>query len=377
MEGYTTRSDEVNLSSDIPKLYEIPNPAVGKIFKDKIIHIVMRKKMSHKRDSLRRIITFPRMGIYTDILKEFFENLGLKVMLPPPITQETIKIGVRHSSDMMCFPFKVTFGSFIQSLEKAKKEKIKLTYAGIGTSSICLTSCRFQQYFEIQKKICEDLGYNFDTIFIERKLNSLVFGTIYAFKRMNPKNSYFKILKELLRILKKTRKEEKKYEYFDWNDKEKIRIGIVGEFYTMIEKEINYDIINKLRKMGVNVHTTAKYSSELLRGLNIQEVPRKFIKQAKKDYKGLFRSHGDISHWALYFYKHHNFDGVIHLMPLSCMPESTAEMIMDLTSKKLDLPIYRFPIDENKFEAGFQTRLETFVSILKRRKEINKKIINN
>ena len=44
-----------------------------------------------------------------------------------------------------------------------------------------------------------------------------------------------------------------------------------------------------------------------------------------------------------------NFDGVFHFMPLSCMPESTIEMLMDLKSKELNLPVYHFPIDEEVF----------------------------
>ena len=86
-------------------------------------------------------------------------------------------------------------------------------------------------------------------------------------------------------------------------------------------------------------------------------------------YNGMFRAHGDASYQSLYFYKHYNFDGVIHLMPLSCMPESTAQMIMDLTAKRLDLPLYRFEIDETNSEANVNTRLEAFVELLKRKRE--------
>jgi len=292
-------------------------------------------------------------------------------MLPPPITEKTIKLGVKYSSPMMCHPFKVTLGSFIEALEMAKKKGIKLTYLGIGTSNVCVTSCRFQQYFEIQKKICEDLGYDFDTIFIERK-GSIFFGVLSTFKRVNPKNSYPKVIKELIKAVKLMYQEEKKNEYFDGHDQEKIKIGIVGEFYTVIENSINYDIFNKLRNMGVNVHTFVKCTSELKRGYKgyKEEVPMSFVKEAKKYYKGTFRAHGDSSHHALYFYKHHNFDSVIHLMPLSCMPEATSEMIMDLAAKRLDLPLYRFEIDETNSEANVNTRLEASVELLQRKKGI-------
>ncbi|MCK4244256.1 MAG: hypothetical protein KAX20_01380 [Candidatus Omnitrophica bacterium] len=317
---------------------------------------------------MKRVVTLPRMSFYTQIIKQLLENLGVAVMLPPPITEKTIKLGVKHSSPMMCYPFKITLGSFIEALEMAKRKGIKLTYLGVGTSNVCMSSCRFQQYFEIQKKICEDLGYDFDTIFIERK-GTIFFGVLSAFKRVNPKNSYPKVVRELIKAVKLMHQEEKKNEYFDWNDQEKIRIGIVGEFYTVVESSINYNIFNKLRNRGVNVHTFVKYSNELKRGYK-GEVPTRFVKEAKKYYKGMFRAHGDPSHHALYFYKHHNFDAVIHLMPLSCMPETTSEMIMDLTAKRLDLPLYRFEIDETNSEANINTRLEASVELLQRKKGV-------
>lgn len=47
-------------------------------------------------------ISFPYIGKYTDLFKEFLENFGVNVILPPKITDKTIKIGTRYSSEMMC-----------------------------------------------------------------------------------------------------------------------------------------------------------------------------------------------------------------------------------------------------------------------------------
>jgi len=50
------------------------------------------------------------------------------------------------------------------------------------------------------------------------------------------------------------------------------------------------------------------------------------------------------------------------------MPESTVEPLVDIVAEKYGIALYRFPIDEASFETGVNTRLETFVSMLKRRK---------
>jgi predicted nucleotide-binding protein (sugar kinase/HSP70/actin superfamily) len=44
------------------------------------------------------------------------------------------------------------------------------------------------------------------------------------------------------------------------------------------------------------------------------------------------------------------------------------EVPMNMIGEDYNIPIYRFPIDENMFEAGFDTRLETFIKLLKRKK---------
>jgi predicted nucleotide-binding protein (sugar kinase/HSP70/actin superfamily) len=276
----------------------------------------------------------------------------------------------------MCYPFKVTLGSFIEGLEIAKEKGIRLTYFGVGASNACTASCRFQQYFELQKNICEDLGYDFDTHFIERRGKGKIggiLGVIATLKELDPRNSYLKTIRELKRIIRKMTEEEKKRNRFDWSDEERIRIGVVGEYYTVVEDSINHDIFNKLRELGANVHTFVTYSNELRKAYK-EEVPVRFIKEAKQYYDGVFRGHGDSSFYSLYFYRHYNFDGVIHLLPLSCMPESTAEMMMDLAAKKLRLPLYRFEIDETNSEANINTRLEAFVELLEENKGKRKRV---
>ena len=41
-------------------------------------------------------VTFPQMGTMAIPLKAFFRELGVEVIEPPPITEETISLGARH-----------------------------------------------------------------------------------------------------------------------------------------------------------------------------------------------------------------------------------------------------------------------------------------
>ena len=313
---------------------------------------------------MKQAITFPRGGIYTPLFKDLVEKLGAEVMLPPPITQKTVKLGVKYSSDFMCFPFKITLGNLIETLEIAKQQDIKLIHLGVGYSNIDKGSCRFQHYFEIQKRILKDSGYDLEMYMIEGK------NIFKFFKRINPKNNYIKIVKVLWNSYKEVRKLEKQFYTFDWNDKKKVRIGIVGEWYTAIANEINYNMFNKLKKMGVNVHQSscATLSGFLKHQVHLEDIPKRYIKMGEEYYGGLLQAHARYSLWNMFYYKEMGFDSVIHLMPLSCMPESTVEMLMDLVSKKLNLPVHHFPIDEEVFQTGTDMRIKSIVRILERSK---------
>ncbi len=302
---------------------------------------------------MKQLFTFPRMGMYTNIFRNLFEDIGCKVLLPPPITQKTIKFGVRNSADMMCFPYKVTLGCFIEALENGADSLIMYENS-FGT-------CRYRHYHTIQKQTLEDMGYEFHMYPITSR------NPIKSIKAIAPHVSYHKLAKALLRAYRDMRKIEKVQ--LEYRKKNSISIGLIGEIYTMLEPAINYDIIRKLRDMDVDVHTSVLLSDFIKKALNRIRPMSKLEKEAGLYLKHPIGGHGRESIENTLYYARNNFDGIIHLLPLSCMPETTVEPIINILSKRYDIPVYRFPIDENRFESGFDTRIETFVSLLKRKKE--------
>lgn len=90
---------------------------------------------------------------------------------------------------------------------------------------------------------------------------------------------------------------------------------------------------------------------------------------AKPYLKTLVGGHGRETVGSAIYYRNMGFDGVIQLLPLNCMPEIVAKSILNTVSKDLDFPIMTLILDEMTGEAGYLTRLEAFVDLLKRRKE--------
>ena len=64
------------------------------------------------------ILSFPNMGSNRIAFKTLFEQLGIEVILPDPTNREAIKVGVKHSPEFVCFPFKATLGNFVSAIKK-------------------------------------------------------------------------------------------------------------------------------------------------------------------------------------------------------------------------------------------------------------------
>ena len=56
-------------------------------------------------------ITFPHMGQVYLAAKGLLDDLGIDVVIPPPITKKTLEIGTRLSPEMACLPLKINIGN--------------------------------------------------------------------------------------------------------------------------------------------------------------------------------------------------------------------------------------------------------------------------
>ena len=298
------------------------------------------------------IIGLPRLGIYSPVFKHFFESMGCQVVQPSKVSQEIIKLGVMNSADMICFPFKVTLGQEIWALEHGATDLIMFSTHG---------RCRFKHYHQLQEQTLKNLGYHFKmhTLSAKNFLPELIRIT-----GASPPN----LIKAMLRVLSQVGEVERRA--YPPNSNNGLRIGIVGEVYTVWESDINFDLVKKLQRMGVDVDVVVTLSHFIKKVLKLDYFEKR---EEKREAKHLLSEelggHGFDSIYNTAWYGKHGFDGVIHLMPLSCMPESTVEVLVDQMATKYNIAIYRFPIDENNFEAGFNTRLETFISMLRRKKK--------
>ena len=356
---------------------------------------------------MNNTITFPHLGNYYIPIKYLISHITkCKVIVPPPITKKTIDIGSKYSPDYVCVPFKYNLGNYIEALDNGANI---LLQAGGG--------CRYGYYAELQEQILTDIGYDFQFInFIEN--NHVSIKKIYEFaKDINPnlnifkfayhglntilmiiimdklskyprvnmgfeleKNSFDNVEKNLLNTLRRHKqtplsliktyfKYKKRYKQIKINKpKNCLKIGIVGELYSIMEPFCSNNIEKKLASYGIEVHrfTTLTYL------LFIKKFKLKILlRKGKKYLKYHLGADATESVVLSYELAQKNYDGIVHLKSFGCTPELNAMPILEKISNEYQIPIIYFSFDSQDNSVGIDTRLEAFYDMLLQKQENN------
>jgi predicted nucleotide-binding protein (sugar kinase/HSP70/actin superfamily) len=354
-------------------------------------------------------VSVSHMGNIYVTIRAWAHGLGRSdiLIVPPPNSQRTLSLGTKYSPEGLCLPFKLTLGNLIEACE-------------LGADTLVITGgegiCRLGYYVKTQEKILRDLGYNFEIIQLSlSKQRGL--GLLKLMKRLSNNASWFKIISALRfgiakqiamdkieRLVQKVRAIElvkgtanrlyaKAIEAIDnagdYRTLKKARIdytdqlnhvakdtearppivGIIGEFYVVLEPFANQNIESELGKLGVEVRRRtfisawAKFSF-FFNYLGLDETSK--IHKAALPY--LKRDVGGDGWEAVGEKVLHarDYDGLIHLAPFTCMPEIVAQNIMPST--KENIPVLTILCDEQMNRTGMLTRLEAFVDLLKSRR---------
>ncbi len=356
-------------------------------------------------------VSFPNMGQIT-AYKKVIEFFGHEAIVPERPTQRTFDLGVLHSPEFICYPSKVMAGTYIEACEKGAE--VIISSGGSGP-------CRAGMYCEIHRRILKKLGYKteiiiFDSFFkapglfiknINRIRNGRsVFSAArfarYIIKMIEfldtiekdikkrrayevNKGDFDKCLKQInemfyntsgLRELKKVNKVAlemvKAVPLKEIEENKKLRLGIVGEIFVVMDSATNMNIESRLNALGVEV-TSTQYISDWIYH-NIMPKPLRHDEHHRMDLAGkkyttcnIGGHHlGNIG-WIEHFAKE-GYDGIVHLMPFGCLPELVTRNMSHKLSEQFDIPILTMSIDEQNGEANTQTRLEAFVDLCAGRK---------
>ncbi|MDE6028780.1 MAG: hypothetical protein K2F90_00480 [Clostridiales bacterium] len=347
------------------------------------------------------VVCFPHIGNYAYAFRYLMENgFGVSYLIPPPITKKTLEIGSKYSPDYVCAPFKYCLGTYIEALA-----------LGANCLAQIYGECRLEYYGELQEQLLRDMGYEFEFFnMAEIKWNSPK-SIIKNMKIVNPDVSLAKVVaaapttikiiealdkfedyirrnvgfevnggefdrtyNEFLAQLAKTNdgKAVKKLIKDCWGalnaikvDKPEhtIKVGFVGDYFTVQEPFSNHFMEKELAKFGMEVYRQMNFSCTIIHNQNKRK--RDYAKDYVKFDIGA-TANSTIAE-AIEFARS-GCDGVIQVKSFGCMPENDAMPILQRVSEDLNVPILHFSFDSQTSETGVRTRLEAFYDMIEVRK---------
>ena len=352
-----------------------------------------------------RSISFPRYAEYNCAFKYIVEQaLGCKYVMPPPLTKRTMDLGTKYSPDFVCTPFKTMLGSMIESLE-----------AGADTLLMTHGLCRLGYYGELLEQILRDLGYQFDFINLSEYDMSKKKEYIRIVRRINPRVNPARFLAQFMEGLRMVEYlDEITGEYykncgFDAMDgayrrayreflaamytaqgrsdvesgyraarsafsstrldkpQRPLRVGIVGEFYTVMDAFSNLELEEKLADMGVEVHRWMNVTNQFLRYGSGQKNLRVKIRDLCQYDMGP-TSTANI--WYAKECAERGFDGLVHVKSAACTPEIDVMPVLQNIGADYKIPVLYLTYDAQTSDVGLTTRLEAFYDMIHMRKKV-------
>jgi len=360
-------------------------------------------------------ITVPHMGRIDLAYAKVLRDRGVEVIVPPRPNARSLSLGSSVSPEFACLPFKLNLGNMIEALEMGANTI--LTYGGCGP-------CRFGYYSCLQEEILRDLGYQFvmgttddpdrmsSTIATIRQITGIQsrwegFRIFYFMmkrlsavdearrlaQRIRPRemikgqtSEAYRValqwieetssLAELWRVRRRMRRLFRSLPQIR-PERPLVRIGVVGELFMVEESNANFHLEEKLGEMGAVVDRGIWLSEWLNERFHFEPWKGPKTKRAQRLARGYLNhpAGGEslISVGGTIEFARKGFDGVVHLLPFTCMPEIVAQGILNRVSREFSFPVLTLIIDEHTAEAGVNTRLEAFVDLLQNRKRKREK----
>lgn len=374
--------------------------------------------MQNKSDKKIKV-AFPHMGTIYTAWEKALNTIGVEAYIPPYTSKKTLSLGTKNSPEAICLPYKLILGNFIEAIEGGVDYVSMIASPGI---------CRLGEYGRNIEQVLIEMGYKAN--YIELNLYDGFKGMIDYLKKISGCKNYFKIfnaiylavrtvfavdelqsflsyhrareinkgdsekafnnaikeirkantIRELMRALKNGLKNISSVKI----DKEKdvLHVDLTGEIYIVNDEFSNQNIERELGAMGVQVRRSLTVSS-FLKDAIIPKIFKKGETHLERAYRlakpYLMRDIGGDSLECIsdvLYAKERNIDGLIHVSPFTCMPEIMTQNIFPKMREDTNLPILALIMDEQTGRAGYITRLEAFVDLM-RRKKMRSKIAAN
>lgn len=311
---------------------------------------------------------------YYPMWQAFFNNIGVQVVTSSKSTKQILDKGVRESLADACVPIKLFFGHILDLKDRVDALYIPRIVCLNGKTVYCP---KFLGLPDMIRHSLDKVPPIIDVRMDTRQgrfalLKSYIeIGKLFSAGKLNACRAYGKALLNMHNYNRMLRR--------GWTPDEAMHImrepaasqdlkppetnlkfALLGYPYNIYDSLISSNVIERLKRLGVNVVTAENIHPLLLALQNNCNLPKR-----------LFWTFSDIAMKAAHLlFKQGRVDGVMHLTAFGCGPDSLLNKFIELEAKAhRNIPFMTMMIDEHTGEAGVATRLEAFVDMVRRRKE--------
>ena len=308
------------------------------------------------------IIGIPRAFLYFKykyLWETFFKELKCEILISPETNKQILNDGLNNSIDESCLSAKVYMGHVYYLIDKVDYILIP-RIVSFGKSEVVCT--KFNAMYDIVNNTFKNLkliDYNIDA-----KGNQSEFKAFMKMGKVLGENS-ITVLKAYLKAKKvqnyyEQQQSEKQEQLVSNTDKYKLKILIVSHPYNTYDRLLGYPIIKYLESFNV-VPIYADIANKEQTSQKSKVISKTLYWTYNKELIGA------IEHYI------NKIDGIIFISTFPCGPDS---LVNELCFRKIKgIPMTNIILDELQGEAGLLTRIESFIDIIREKK--NRKEVNN
>lgn len=284
---------------------------------------------------------------YKVLWKTFFNELNCNVVVSKETNKKILNDGIKFSVDECCLSSKIYMGHVFSLVEKCDYILIPRVASYGKNNDVCV---KFNALYDIVNNTFKGLNlldYNIDFKNGDSELKGfLKMGKTLGYSFIKTLMAYRKAKKAQLL----NDKQNIDYQNRMLNRSDTLKILIVSHPYNTYDKLIGYPVIEHLKKLDAQPIFADRVNK------------KECIKEAKKMSHSLYWIYNKELIGSISLLED-KIDGVILLTSFPCGPDSLVNDLIMRKSKKV--PTINIILDELQGEAGMQTRIESFIDIIK------------
>ena len=283
---------------------------------------------------------------YHVLWEHFFSELGVDLVYSKATDKEILECGKKYSIDEACLSLKIYLGHIDYLIDKVDYVLVPRIVSLKKHDKLCTN---FYALYDIVNNLFNTkiINYNIDAdAHISERKAFIKMGKDLGFTSSSSAHAYMKS--------KRIAKRNAKHRFIKQShllESTKLKILLAGHPYNLRDKFIGGTVINILEKMNVEIIYSDIYDD----------------RESHDKYKSItphlyWTYNQDIINSILYYQD--KIDGIIMLTSFPCGPDSLAN---EMCLRNVEKPIINLIIDELSSEVGLETRVESFIDIIKAR----------